>query len=516
MAWMRLLKRRLLVCKSPSDRLPPLLEKPRRLALLAVVSSGLIEAAAGGVAAVATRDLFEALGTQSESSSWSLLFLAFAGVLAALSRGGVRISSEWVGRHYAGSVRKALYKGLSNTRWSDVAKRRRSTILIRFVGDLGAFRDWAGRGLADVVVSVVVVPVSISVLLIMNPMLAAAGLLPLALGTAMGLFASLELPKRHSALRQQRGVSAGVLGERALLAPLLDQLGRTPHELRRLDREAESLRRSGVSRASIRSFARGAPEAGAALGGAAILAVAISQGVTTGTTAGALAALTFTAAPLASLGRAWDRFANWRIARDRVDRILTGGSPLPQRSKSKRALGARQVSDGLKRLGLDASRSGKLFTVRAQPDQSVRSLLRQLSGLEGIDLFLLDRQGRIPRIGLISEDASLMKGSVRRNICLGVRKRPADEKLDGILMMLGLVNAQGKPIDLDMPINEEGRLLELDVKARLLFARAVVMRAQVFLCDDRLLNLLPERAEIIEQVQVSTGAPVVVMAPPNV
>jgi len=504
------------VSKSPTDRLPALVQSPRTWALAAVVSAGLAEAAAGGAAAVATRDLFAAISSNQSDASTALYVLGTAGVVGALSRGSVRISSEWVGRHYAGNVRKALYAGLANSRWSDLARRRRSSILIRFVGDLGAFRDWAGRGLADVIVSLTVVPVSATVLLMLDARLALAGLLPLTIGTALGVIASLKIPHQHASFRTRRGASAGILGERALMAPVLDQLGRTKKELRRLEEEAVTLRQAGVRRALVRSFARGLPEAGAAIGGAAILATSVSNGISTGTAAGALAALGLTVTPLAALGRAWDRFANWRIAYQRIDRLLADGPRLPKRSQSKRVLHPDQILSGLHRLGIQAVRDGRRFSAVIPRDQSIRSHLRCLAGLERADDALRNRRGLMPRVGLVSEDAPFMRGSVRRNITLGASKRPSDEDLAKLVEEFGATVANQELSGLDSTIDEDGRMLELDVKARLLLVRAVVMKAQVVLIDERLLHLLTDRDHLLAQVEQRLAAPLVILSPEQV
>jgi ATP-binding cassette subfamily B protein len=124
------------------------------------------------------------------------------------------------------------------------------------------------------------------------------------------------------------------------------------------------------------------------------------------------------------------------------------------------------------------------------PDRTLRILSGQISDpevqvqLDGIALADLSPGSLRRSIGVLSPTAVLLKGSVRRNICLVLTERPSDATLIKRINRAGLGRTLDEVGGLDGPVPEAGAVLGLPFRLRLAALRAAVQRPSLILVND--------------------------------
>ncbi|MGX0879558.1 ABC-type multidrug transport system fused ATPase/permease subunit [Roseovarius sp. MBR-154] len=227
---------------------PRLLENGRWRGLVTVSLVTLVQGAAAGVAAFATRRLFDAMHAGTTLPPGLLAALIASGLVIAGTRMLSRLMGERLGQGYALAIRLALLKHASGMPASAVAKRRSGYMSPRFVGDMTAFRDWLGKGLPRLIAAAVMIPAACAVLWLLEPRFA-LGIAPLfAVTLAVLAVAEPRLEPLHRRLRARRALIAAEMAERMPLAPELDRMGRRPAEMRQLRKRSERMIRAALHR----------------------------------------------------------------------------------------------------------------------------------------------------------------------------------------------------------------------------------------------------------------------------
>ena len=136
-------------------------------------------------------------------------------------------------------------------------------------------------------------------------------------------------------------------------------------------------------------------------------------------------------------------------------------------------------------------------------------LLRLLSGqdtdpdvsvsLDGVALHRLTTGSIRRNIGVLSASPVLLKGSIRRNICLGLSERPEDSTLLRYIARAGLEPALARLGGLDGTISESGRSLPRADRLLLSALRVSVQRPSVLLVSPDAWPLTAEVAAYVGQ-----------------
>ena len=130
-------------------RMPPIFDKGRRRGLVLIAALALLQGAAAGGAAFATRILFGGLHQGAPISLLALAMIAGAGIVIAGRAHQLRRNRRPAGPslcvRYPQARCSLMQPGL---RPSDVEARRAGYISLRFVGDMTAFKSWLGFGSA--------------------------------------------------------------------------------------------------------------------------------------------------------------------------------------------------------------------------------------------------------------------------------------------------------------------------------------------------------------------------------
>ncbi|GAB5470341.1 MAG: ABC transporter ATP-binding protein [Rhodospirillales bacterium] len=476
----------------------------RGIALVAVLAFG--QAAAAGLAAFATRDVFVAFRSQApDLPIEALVAIALAGIAIALLRVGERVVAEKVGQAYAAALRLKLFDHLTKLSAREVAGRRNGALAMRFVGDLAAVRGWVSLGIARWISAAIVLPLATGVLFLLNPTLGYAAGLPILLGLVAMLLAGPRLGPAHRRLRSRRARLAADMSERIPHAPELRLLGRIKTEETLLRRRTAALVDSALERARGAALLRAIPDAVSGLAAASVLTMALRGAASPAEAAGALAAVGLIIQPLRDLAGVWDKHRAWVAAREKCVTLLSlpplvpsvpaAGAPLdPEAAKGPQVLTFQDVTAGRLR-GLDAQAlPGQKIAIVGGNGAGKSTLLSLAAGLEvpeagrvslgGHDPSLLSSSERRRMIALVGTRSPILAGSLRRALTMGSAPQPDDAQVLDQAKAFGLEAVIERLGGLDGRIAEGGRNLSAGEGRRILLTRAALSQAWLLLLDE--------------------------------
>lgn len=471
----------------------------RRIALVALLALG--QAAAAGIAAFATRDVFAAFHDTSVALPLlALAFVAAAGITIALLRVVERVLAESIGQDYAAALRLRLFRHLTQMSARDVAKRRNGALAMRFVGDLAAVRGWVSQGVARLVSASIVLPLATCVLFVLNPDLGLAAMIPIALGLVLMALVGPSLGPAHRRLRARRSRLAADMTERIPHAPELRLLGRTRTETNHLLRRTEQLITSALARARGAALLRAVPDAVSGIAAAGIFLMALRTGAPGAEAAGAIAALGLMVQPMRDLAGVWDRHRAWVAARDKCDAMLaapklnrpqSGGESLPNAPQRLRFAGVSSSSLGP--IDIEAA-AGQTIAIVGANGSGKSTLLDLAAGLEqpqAGEVLLghrtpdsLSAAERRRTIALVGMRSPILAGSLRRALTMGTPKRHDDTAVVARAKAFGLKDVLARLGGLDGKVAEGGRNLSAGEARRILLARAALSEPRLMLLDE--------------------------------
>lgn len=457
-----------------------------RLALLVVV-----QAVALAGAAVATRAAFGALHAGAGLDPPVLAGFVVAGLIAAWAQFRLTILAERMSQDYAGDVRSALFEHASRSRQSDLERRRFGYHLLRFTGDLSALGNWPGRGLPRMAQAAVLLPASALVLYWLHP---AFGFVGLGLIAGIACVTAPALPglfRAHATLRKARARLAADMSERILVAPQLAAFGRRQAELAHLSARVGDVAAAAEGRRRSASLLRLAPEAATAIAGCLVLWLGSSGDVPAAAIAAALAALALIVRPLGNLASALNQAAAFRAAHRSLAKALA--RPVVGAESGSKRMTARKV-----RLTIGRSDGPPIQVAAGEkiclPRPVFGRLVKVLSGVEPADTLTVRLNGddirdlspgSLRRAVCVVTDAPLiLKGSLRKNLTLALRKRPPDARILSLIAAAGLAHALDRLGGLDRSFAERGAELGPEDRITLCLLRVAVQRPALVLFQD--------------------------------
>lgn len=475
------------------SRLPRPLGGGRRRGVALVAAAALAGAGAAGLAAWATRGVFAALHAGGAPSGALLAALGLAGLGLAGARVAERACAERVGQGYAAAMRGALLRHFAHRAPRELAGLRLGYLSIRFTGDLAALRSWASLGLARLVAGAVSLAGMLLLAALIVPGLAVAVVLPVLAGLALLGATGAGLGALHGEARARGAKLAAETTERARAAPYLRAMGRLPRELDKVAEGAEAVAAVAVRRARATAAVAAIPDVAAGLGAAAAVVQAVRTGASPADLAAALALLGLMLRPLRDLAGVADRYRAWEVAVRRCAEILaepgiaTGRRPKARPEGPGRLVVRDAVAPGIGPLSAELAPGEKVAL--AGPSGSGKSALLALAaGLEAPLSGRVRLDGAPPQdvaareIVHVSAASPVLKGSLRRALTLGLRRRPGDAEIAAEAEAFGLgplLAARG----LDGAVTEDGRTLSAGERMRVLLVRAALARPRLLLLD---------------------------------
>jgi ABC-type transport system involved in cytochrome bd biosynthesis fused ATPase/permease subunit len=457
--------------------MPHLTENGRRRGLFAVSLVTLVQGVAAGVAALATRGLFEAMQAGSPLPPGLLAALIGSGLVIAGARVLSRLMGERLGQSYALDIRLALFDHASGMPASAVAKRRSGYMSLRFVGDMTAFRNWLGKGLPRLIAAVVMIPTACTVLWLLEPRFA---LVVAPLFAVMLVTLAIAGPKLE-----------------------LDRIGRRPTELRQLRKRTEKMIHAALHRLFWAEMLKALPDAVAGVAACAVIVTGAQTGTSSGTIAGALAAIGLVLTPLRDLASVWNFRAAYLAARKKCLAALAreqretgqGDTRLPHSPLSV-VIQNLPTSEGTTiSLNIPAGETCALPCAPGDADVLFAALCglepvpRDHITLSGLCLTDLSRGSLRRGVHRLTSTPVVLKGSLRRNLTLGLLNRPSEAKLEKAAQTAGLSALMDRIGGLDGALSEGGRDLSAANRSALSLARILLGKPQLVLLEDGVWHL---------------------------
>ena len=479
--------------------MPRLLGGGRRTMLVGVFALICAEGTAAGAAAFATRMLFNVLHNQ-QPLPWDMMVLLVAsGLIIAACRVAARTQGERMGQHYALDIRHALFNQGTAMSTSDVSARRAGYMSLRFVGDLTAFRNWLGLGLPRLLAALVLIPTTLAVLGWMHlPFVWAVAPLFL-LGLSAIALGGLKLPAMQRRVRSRRAAIAADMAERMPIAPELGQLGRRGQESRKIRRRSTRLIGAALNRVRYAELLKSVPDMIAGGAAVAVIWVGSQHKIDIGTIAGALSALGIALKPMRDLATVWDYGAAFSAAYKKCVAALN------RRRRRESSHGARLKNNNPIAVRFEAANMPPIMALSAEIPAGHRvrlvgengtgksRLMRTLAGLDTLEsgsITLNDRalagisQGSLRRqVVRIGSDPTLLKGTLRKALTLGLDRRPDDEKILEKVREAGLNAVSQGGCILDSKVAEAGRNLSSGQRVKVALVRAMLSRPGLILID---------------------------------
>lgn len=434
---------------------------------IGILALGQAAALIAGVAG--TRMAFASLDQGQLSQAALALIAGAAGGLAGC-RFALRLLCERLGQTYTANVRKALLAQAMATPPDRIAARRRGYLMLRLTGDMTTLKDGLARSFPPVLQACALIPAALAALFWVNTGFGAVTMMVLGLSLAVIAGSWGQLRKAHESLRHARAKLAADMAERMPVAPELARLGRRGRELSRLGKATTRLRQKAERRLIWVEVLRACP--GVLTGAMAVyvLHAGTRWGLAAGDLAAALAAVGLLTFTLADLSDALDRLVGWRVAHSKLAKALPTAAPIPLGNEDRVRLGGRKLTVRLVLAPEVARPHTLLLGPGARGIVHAKDpvwLLKCLTGKvfdERTRIFVNDTPlsaltaGSVRRsIGVIDAQPVLLKGSVRRNLCLGLMERPTDATLQNRIEKAGLGDLLQRFGGLDGSVSEGGR-----------------------------------------------------------
>lgn len=471
---------------------PSIVTPANRMTWACIIFLALGQAAALVAGVAGTRLAFASLDGGALSFAALCLIVGSAFGLSIL-RPSLRLMAETLGQNYTAELRKSLLRRAMSSTPEQIANRRRGYLMLRLTGDMTAFKDGLARSLPPLVQASALIPAAVLALFWMDNRFGLAGLAVVVLSLGAVALSTPRLRMLHEALRRERAKLAADMAERLPIAPELARLGRRDRELARLGKATAALRRKAQIRLAQVETLRALPGMIAGMLAVLILWDGANRTLASGEIAGALAALGILAQTLVELASAVDRMSSWRAARDKLGRALTqdGVTPraetkTPVRLSGRALTFAIEAEEGIVspvRLQLPPGGRARLFA--SDPERLVRALTLQNIDpsikvtLNGIPLDALTLGSIRRSIAIVGNTPVVLKGSVRRNLCLGLIDRPTDVNLHRCIVKAGLAAALHSLGGMDGHIGEGGRSLSADCRIKLAALQSVAQRPAI-------------------------------------
>lgn len=491
-------------------RVPALAQGARRRHLAALVAAALAQAALVVIAALAARRSLDAAAAPAADATPALIALGLtAGALLAIAalRLWQGVQGERLAQHHIREVRLALFDTLATLSPQGRERRSRGAVMLRFMGDAQALRDWAAVGAPGLIAALVAgVALLAGLALLAAPLalLAAAWFGIAALGMA---FTLPPLALRVRAARLRQAYLAALVHDRIATVPVMQGAAQAPRERARLDRRIQHLAEAQVGTAAARARHRFWLDLALAGMGLSVLA-AWSLAATgagwhdelqgAGVLVGALGLIALLSAPLRRSGRALEQRVAAAVARDRIAEFLADAEATPPARSSAlprqpvlRLAGLRPAGPQGPALAAEVPH-GRCIAITGAPGSGKTALIETLARLRPLaegEVELGERAlGEIglrefaQRVSHVAADALPLRGSVEANLRYR-RRRASVEQLQAAATAAGWPG----PLDdtaLALRVRDGGSNLSGRQRRALVLARALVGQPAVLLVDE--------------------------------
>ncbi len=501
-----------------------------------LVAVGVGQAVASIGTALLVRGAYHALVTRTApvpAGGTALLAAGMAGavLLSAGLRAAERVAAERLGQHYVTELRGALFDHLVKVPARHLGRRNRGSLLMRFVGDLSALRNWVSLGLAQLVVGGFAIVLAVGALTVIDTAIGLAVAGVLAAGAAAIWWTSRRVTDRSRTARSRRAKLTGEVTERLVHVEVLQSAGQGRREHRRVGRLSAKVSEAMVDRARAAGLCRGVAEATAGLATAAVVLVGAAEiragRASAGTVVGAIAVIGMLVGHLRDLGPVAEYAAAAKVARAAARRFLAlppladlPGQPRLRPGPGRLELDGLALAGVLDDVTLTAEGGQRIAIVGA--NGAGKSTLVALAGrlldpdrgrvrLDGQDLSAVRLASVRAAVGVAGPDLPLLSGTVERNV-LYRRPRAGAEELARVSALCGLEELVASlPGGWQAEVGDGGSRLSAGQRARLTTARALLGDPTLLILDEAETHLDRAAVEMVERVLADYSGTVLVV-----
>ncbi len=507
--------------------LPGILEGGSSRLWARLVGNGLAQALAAVATTLLVRHTFDGwLNTHRQPADlpalgWVGTGLGMIVVLRAWLRARERADAERLGQEYVYQVRLAVFDRLGALAPRVLQRRRRGSLMLRFVGDLSALRQWVSLGLARLTVAGMTTGVALVALGWMNRILALAAGLILAGGAVAALALAKPLRAAVRESRRRQSALAANVNEKIAAMAAVQLCNQGQRERRHIARQGRRLRDAMVERARIGGWLRAITEATSGLAVATVVllgALEVASGTTTpGTVVGAMTIVGLLLPALRDLGRIHEYWHGFQVASERIERFLELPNLVNERPNApdltveRGQLELRQVSvtGVFEDLNVVAPAGGVIAIVG--PNGAGKSTLLALAArlldpdqgevrLDGRDFARHSLASVRRAVGMVSAELPLLKGSIARNLRYRWPEAPLEE-VERVCALCGVDELLAElPEGAQTRLLEDGKNLSPGQRQRIALARALLGDPALLLLDEVEANLDTRAEAVVDRV----------------
>lgn len=458
--------------------------------------------------------------TISENLTALAILLAAAIAYSALK--GLEFAvPEAIGFQAVNRLRLSLHKHMSGMSARQIQHRSRGSLILRLTGDLTMLRTWLSRGLGRGTIAGISMLACILIVATISPKLAGVITICLFSGIIASLAIGRRLQKVTARVRRKRSLLTSNIDEQVHGLATIQTSGRFNGELSRLARQSESLTASLVKEARLRGLLRSAASASGWIAMCAIIAVGgfdIANGaLDLSSIMVAIVATRLLQGYVSTLGLVYEYWCRAEVSRRKLEDFLNSSSRLladpalehlrhsraPIRFESLRVDGALQDITALVPAGWHVAIVGPSGSGKTTLLHSIARMVKPQDGSVFIgdqDLESCQIASVFRKIGLVSPDLPLLRGTIRRNLCY--RKPSAgDAEISALLTRCGLKPLVDSFSDgLDHWITEDGRNISVGERQRLALARAMMGSPPILLLDEPIALLDRKNRQIFRRI----------------
>ncbi|MFQ5764528.1 MAG: ATP-binding cassette domain-containing protein [Rhodospirillales bacterium] len=491
-------------------KLPAVFHGRRRALLIRLVANGAGQAALAVAVAVLVRGLFQFLmeppvDHTNDAFSWMIAGLVAATAVNIVLRILERQDAARLAENYVTRIRLRLFDALTAGPVLTGKRRSLGPMMLRFVTDLTAVRQWVSQGLARLLVASLASIGGLIAIAVIDSVIGVvvAAIVFTAIFLAVLLGNALEARVRQT--RWQRSKLAAQITDRLRALNVVQLSGQVGRERRLIYRKSRNLADAAVARARVSSVVRILPDAALGFSVVAILVIGglrLADGIGTyGNIIAALAVLGAVGPQVRALGRVFEYWKIYQVATSKLRDIVRDAKKSDRAKKDRDVrpptgeLAFERVSVRGVLVDVTATAEAKILIAVVGPSGGGKSALLAAAGrllktdagrilLDGEDVASFNDQALALGIGMVSGDFPLLAGSIRRNLTYRV-KNASDDEIQRVLMISELKDdIERLPKGLGTRIGEANSVLPRGLRQRLALARAVFGDPAVLLLDD--------------------------------
>jgi len=519
-------------------QIPRAISGDRQWLLARLIINGFAQAAATVANALLVEIAFDQLITAQNSAFNSLalqisLGLATAALVTGLLRMAERADAERLGQSYAYTIRMTLYNRLASLAPRALQSRSQGGVMLRFVGDLTALRQWVSLGLARLSVAITTTVAALFALAFVSRSLALAVGITILIGGLIAFGFGKPMQAAAKEARRRRSRLAANINEKVASIAVVQIFGQSKREKKRIDRQSRRLQDAMVDRAIVTGQLRAVTESTAVLAsGAALIvgAMEVAAGrASPGTVVAAMTIVGLLVPPLRDLGRVQEYWHNSRVSLQKIAEFLDTPSFVTEQANAPDlVLGPGRLE--FKNVGLGEILHG--FNAIAEPGQVVaivgpngagKSTLLSLAArlldpdegticLDGQDLAKHSLTSVRRAIGMAAPDLPLLRGTVEKNLNYRFPDAPPEE-VERVRSLCGIHQVLAElPKGEETKISEGGAGLSAGQRQRIALARAILGNPPLLLLDEVDANLDAQATAVVDRVLAEHRGTVLLIA----